>query len=149
MFLFSSTANADTVQVATNINAMHAIVSASPVVQLTLLILVAGSVISWAIMVQKRKQFSKVEEGNMPFEEKFWKASSLEDVFEHLSDYPESNLANVFRLGYLELRKIAESGLATASSKGEAPSLSGIDNLQRSLRKAIDLEISRLEARLS
>jgi biopolymer transport protein TolQ len=139
----------DTVHVSTNVNAMHAIINASPVVQLTLLILISMSVISWAIMVQKRKQFRSVEEGNMPFEEKFWKASSLEDVFEHLADFPESNLANVFRLGYLELRKIAESGLATEGKSGEAPSLSGIDNLQRALRKAIDLELSRLESRLT
>ncbi|MGZ3722519.1 MAG: protein TolQ [Bdellovibrionales bacterium] len=148
--IFLSTANAaDTVQVATNTNAMHAIATASPVVQLTLLILISMSVISWAIMVQKRKQFKAVENGNLPFEEKFWKASSLEDVFEHLAEYPESNLAGVFRLGYLELRKIAESGLATVSPSGDAPSLSGIDNLQRSLRKAIDIEIGRLENRLT
>jgi biopolymer transport protein TolQ len=149
MLLFLSTAHAETVQVAANINAFHAIVNASPVVQLTLLILVSMSVVSWAIMVQKRKQFIGVETGNLPFEEKFWKSSSLEDVFEHLGDYPDSNLANVFRFGYLELRKIAESGLAHTEAKGEAPILSGIDNLQRSLRKAIDLEISRLEARLT
>jgi biopolymer transport protein TolQ len=151
MFLFSSTANAasDTVAVSANVNAMHAIATASPVVQLTLLILIGMSVLSWAIMVQKRKQFRAVEQGNVPFEEKFWKSASLEDVFEHLGDFPESNLAGVFRLGYLELRKIAESGLATVSPSGDAPSLSGIDNLQRALRKAIDIEIGRLENRLT
>src|SRR5438105_4563009 len=139
MFPFISTAYAasDTVAVSANVNAFHAIITASPVVQLTLCILIAMSVLSWAIMVQKRKQFRAVEEGNVPFEEKFWKASSLEDVFEHLADYPESNLAGVFRFGYLELRKIAESGLATVSKGSDAPSLSGIDNLQRALRKAI------------
>ena len=142
-------AHADNVQVATNINAWHAIANASFVVQLTLLILVGMSVISWAIMVQKRKQFRAVEEGNVPFEEKFWKASSLEDVYESLSQYPESNLAAVFRLGYMEMRKIAESNLASVPSGSEAPVLSGLDNLQRSLRKAIDIEIARLEARLT
>lgn len=150
MFLFSSTAHAaDNVQVAANTNAFHAIATASPVVQLTLLILVAMSVISWAIMVQKRKQFRSVEEANVPFEDKFWKAGSLEDVYESLKDYPDSNLAVVFRLGYMEMRKIAESGLASVPTGGEAPVLSGLDNLQRALRKAIDIEISRLEARLT
>ncbi len=149
MFPFSSTAwAADSIQVATNINSWQAIASASFVVQLTLLILIFMSVTSWAIMVQKRKQFREVECANMPFEDKFWKAKSLEDVFEHLSEYGESNLASVFRLGYMELRKIAESGLATMPPNGDTPTLSGIDNLQRALRKAIDIEISRLEARL-
>ena len=139
----------DNVQVATNINAWHAIINASPVVQLTLLILIAMSVVSWAIIVQKRKQFRSVEVGNVPFEEKFWKASSLEDVYESLSNYPESNLAAVFRHGYMEMRKIAESNLATTPNGGDVPVLSGLDNLQRSLRKAIDIEIARLEARLT
>jgi biopolymer transport protein TolQ len=137
------------VQVASNVDAMHALTSASPVVQLTLLILVAMSVISWAIIVQKRKQFRTVEEANLPFEDQFWKAGSLEDIFEKLKDHPDSNMAAVFRLGYTEMRKIAESGLAKASGTGDSPVLSGIDNLQRALRKATDIELSRLESRLT
>jgi biopolymer transport protein TolQ len=140
---------ADKVQVATNINAWHAISTASPVVQLTLLILIGMSVTSWAIIVQKRKQFRSVEEANMPFEDQFWKASSLEDIFEKLKDHPESNMAAVFRTGYTEMRKIAESNLAKVPSNGDAPVLKGLDNLERSLRKATDIELSRLESRLN
>jgi biopolymer transport protein TolQ len=91
-----------------------------------------------------------VEEANQPFEEKFWKATSLEDVHESLNEFPDSNLAAVFRAGYLELKKIAESNiLASTSPDNDGPVLSGLDNLQRSLRKALDIEISRLENRLS
>ena len=149
--MFSSIASAsEKVQVATDVGAWHAIASANPVVQLTLLSLASMSVISWAIMVQKRKLFQFVENANIPFEEKFWRASSLEDVNEELKSFPDSNLAVVFRMGYLELRRIADSSLmARTPSEGEPPALSGLDNLQRALRKAIDLEISRLEAKLS
>ncbi len=140
----------DTVKVAADLGAWHAITSASFIVQLVLLCLAAMSVISWAIMLQKRKQFSEVERGNIPFEEKFWKAGSLEEIHDNLKDYPDSNMAAVFQFGYLELKKIAESSLlATNSDNGEAPVLSGLDNLQRALRKAVDLEISRLESRLT
>lgn len=140
---------AESVQVTANTSAWHAIAGASFVVQLVLLSLIAMSVISWAIMVQKRRQFKSVEEANAPFEEKFWKASSLEDVNENLKDYPDSNLAALFRSGYTELKKISESNLlSTISPDSEAPVLSGIDNLQRALRKATDIEISRLEANL-
>lgn len=146
MFSTAWAASTDSVQVA-NTGAWHAIMSASPVVQLTLLSLLGMSVVSWAIMVQKRKQFKAVEEANQPFEDKFWKANSLEDVHDNLKDFPDSNLAAVFRMGYAELRKLADSNLATPG-QDEAPNLSGIDNLQRALRKAMDIEISRLEARL-
>jgi biopolymer transport protein TolQ len=54
----------------------------------------------------------------------------------------------VFRAGFTELKKIADSGLAK-KTEGAAPMLSGIDNLQRSLNKAIDSEISHLESRLN
>jgi biopolymer transport protein TolQ len=148
--MFSSIANAaseTTTQVTANIGAWHAISNASPIVQLTLLGLLGMSVISWAIIVQKRKQFNAVEEANQPFEEKFWKASSLEDIHTKLKDFPDSNLATVFRLGYMELTKLAESGLSQ-DGESDAPNLSGIDNLQRALRKAIDIEIARLESRL-
>lgn len=140
----------DTVKVAADLGAWHAITSASFIVQLVLLCLAGMSVISWAIMLQKRKQFSEVERGNIPFEEKFWKAGSLEEIHDNLKDYPDSNMAAVFQFGYLELKKIAESSLlATTPDNGEAPVLSGLDNLQRALRKAVDLEISRLESRLT
>ena len=149
MFSTAWAAN-DTVKVAVDLGAWHAIASASFVVQLTLLILAVMSVVSWAIMLQKRKQFNEVEQGNLPFEEKFWKASSLEEVHDNLKDYPDSNLAAVFQFGYLELKKIAESSLLSSPSEGgEAPVLSGLDNLQRSLRKATDIEVARLEARLN
>jgi biopolymer transport protein TolQ len=141
---------ADSVKVTTDLGAWHAIASASFIVQLTLFILASMSVLSWAIMLQKRKQFREVEFGNIPFEEKFWKAASLEEIHDNLKDYPDSNLAAVFQFGYLELKKIAESSLlATHADGSEAPILSGLDNLQRSLRKATDIEVSRLEARLT
>lgn len=145
--LFSSlisAAHADNLQVAANTGAWHAIMGASFIVQLTLLCLVGMSVISWAIIVQKRKQFKAVEAANEPFEEKFWKAASLEDVQESLKDFSDSNLASVFRLGYVELKKLAD----TQSVDSDSPNLSGLDNLSRALRKAIDLEIARLESRL-
>lgn len=145
---FLPEASAETVQVAQT-GAWHAITSASPVVQLTLLVLIGMSVFSWAIIVNKYQQFKKVLEANLPFEEKFWRATTLEEVFENLKNFPDSNLANVFRAGYMELRKIAESGLAKVPSEGEAPLLSGIDNLQRALNKSIETEVNLLESRVT
>lgn len=140
-------AYADTVQVA-NTGAWHAISSAGFVVQFTLLCLIFMSVASWAIIVNKYSQFKTTDEANLPFEDKFWRAGSLEEVFETLKNYPASNLANVFRAGYMELRKIAESGLASSGKEGETPLLSGLDNLQRALNKSIETEVSLLESRL-
>lgn len=126
----------------------HAIASAHIVVQLTLLILVGMSVVSWAIIIQKRKQFRLAAEANVPFEEKFWKASSLDDIHHDLKHHPNSNLAQVFDDGYSELKKIADSPLAK-KGHGTSPLLSGLDNLERSLSKSIDVQVEVLESRLS
>ena len=137
---------------AVNINAWDAIIEASFVVQLTLLILASLSVVCWAITFSKWKQFKKIEEANKPFEEAFRKASSLDEVFDLLSDFANSTLANVFRAGYLEMKNMAGSSLMGTgeANKRKAPLLlSGTDNLKRALDQAIGREISKVELRLS
>lgn len=149
MIIFNSIANAaETVNVGVNTGAWHAVTSANFVVQLTLLCLVGLSAVSWAIILAKRKQFADLAAANPAFEDTFWKASSLDNIYDKVKEHTQSNLATVFRSGYLELRKIAESNLAQSGKEG-TPLLSGIDNLERSLKKAIDSEISNLENRLS
>lgn len=134
---------------AMDFSAFDAISSASWPVQLTLLTLVLMSVVSWAIIFTKKKSIDHVRLANAPFLDVFWKAKSLDDIFSQAEKFPQSNIARVFRSGYLELRKIADSNLAQSAKDQPAPMLSGIDNLERSLRKAIDVELTRLETRLS
>ncbi|MCB0386211.1 MAG: protein TolQ [Bdellovibrionales bacterium] len=140
----------DSVSVGVNLNAWDAIWSASPVVQLTLLILVIMSVACWAVIFAKRKQLDALAAANSPFVDLFWKANSLDDIFDAIKDHPNSSLARLFKAGYLELRKIADSNLVAGKKDSEAaPLLTGLDNLDRALRKATDEEISTMEFRLS
>lgn len=139
-----------TPQVTINTGILNAILSANIVVQLTLLLLVGLSVMSWAVIFYKRKQFEAAKAANDPFIDAFWKANSLDEIFDSITRYPQSNLARVFRAGYMELRKIADSKLAkVAPDDSGPPLLSGLDNLERALRKAIDGEIAIFETRLS
>ena len=130
------------VNVAVQSGAWHAITSASPVVQLTLLILILMSVVSWAIIFQKRKMFNRIALANHSFEEDFWKAKALEDVFENREEHLASPMAEVFSSGFIELRKVADQG-------GSKPMLSDTDNVERSLHKSIENELSAMESRLS
>ncbi|MFN7728650.1 MAG: protein TolQ [Bdellovibrio sp.] len=131
--------------VAVNTNAWDAILTASPVVQLTLLILVGLSVVCWAVGFAKFNQLRQLELANEPFINRFWKASSLESLNEDLDQYlKKSSIARVFRAGYIELQKLADQRGGTGPLQ-----LSGSDNLERALRKAIDLEISAMENRLT
>jgi biopolymer transport protein TolQ len=142
-------ANAATnTQVAINTNAMDALTQASPVVQLTLLILVCLSIFCWAIAYTKYRQLQQVRAANEAFTNKFWKVSSLDTLYADIDDYPGSNMARIFKSVYLEMKKLAESPLV-ANSTEDKPQLSGIDNLERVIRKSTENELAKLETRLT
>lgn len=148
--LFVSVAEAaPATKVAVKTGLMDSILNANPFVQLLLALLIALSVLSWAIMFTKYKQFAALRDANEKFNEVFWKASSLESVFERVSEQSTSSLSRVFRSAYLELQRIAESGLASKTEmSNDAPRLSGLDNLERTIRKGIEQEIAAAESRL-
>lgn len=132
--------------VAVNMNAIDAILAASPVVQLTLLCLVGLSIACWAIGFFKWKQMAQLTAKDEFFLEKFWRASSLEQVSQDADALEkESSMARVFKAGYQELARLASSG---TESDGKVM-LSGADNLERSLRKAIGSEVAVMESRLN
>ena len=127
----------------------NALASANIVVQSSLALLIIMSIVSWAIIIAKKKQFTRFEEANNTFLHDFWKANSLDDIFEKVDHYAASPLSRVFKSGYLELRKMADSNLATSNDSSSVPLLTGIDNLERSLRKAIDTELLHMEKSLT
>jgi biopolymer transport protein TolQ len=143
------TAYAQTTAAGMNTNAFQAITQAGPIVQLTLLTLILMSITCWAIIFQKRKRFKAIEEDNSKFLEAFWRASSLDHLNQEISKYENSPVAQVFKSGFQELQRIAESNMVGKNNSGTAPRLHGIDNLVRSLQKASDLEIMSMEKHLT
>jgi len=134
--------------VSVNTSSMDAIAQASPVVQLTLVILVVLSVFCWAIGYTKFQTFKKMRTADDLFLNKFWKVNSLDTLYEDIDQYKDSSVARVFKAAYLEMKKISESPLL-ARTEGDKPILSGIDNLQRIINKATENEIAKLEGRLT
>ena len=145
-FLLSSAQAATSVSV--NTNSVDAIVQASPVVQMTLLILITMSVFCWAIGYSKYQVFKKMRQSDELFVNKFWKVSSLDGLYEDIDQYKDSSVARVFKAVYLEMKKISESPLLT-KTEGDKPVLTGLDNIERILNKATENEISKLESRLT
>ena len=128
---------------------LDGILNASPLVQVLLVFMVGLSVISWAIMYMKHKQIDMLREANDHFAEKFWKATSLETVFEKINEDSHSSIARIFKAAFLELRRLADSALASAPVGTETHArLLGLDNLERTVRKAVDAEMSQAELRL-
>ncbi len=133
---------------------LDSLLQASFIVQIIILILVSLSVLCWAIGWSKYKQFSNLKNANLLFDMQFWKMSSLDDLFEKAAGketfHQGSSHARVFKAVYLEMKKIAESPLLNklGPQETESPQLSGLDNLERSIRKSVETEIADLESRL-
>lgn len=135
---------------AANTSAFEAILQASPIVQLTLLILVGLSVTCWAIGWTKWRQLKALREANEIFYSRFWKANSLDSLYEEVDTFRDSSLARIFKAAYVEMKKIAESPhLNRAGDDAAKPQLAGLDNLERVLRKNTENEIALMEKRLT
>lgn len=144
---FAQAATTTAVKIETGI--MHAIMSASPVVQLTLIILVLLSVLSWKIIFSKSKLLKDTAKADEEFLDSFWEAGSMESAFREVKHYENSSAARIFKTGYMELQKIADSKLAKTESGSSQLVLTGIDNIARSLRKAHEAEMRYLESSLN
>ena len=136
---------------------LNSLLQASVVVQITILILISLSVLSWAIGWAKYKQFKSLKAANAQFDNLFWATSSLDSLYEKIDGFSASSHARVFKAAYIEMKKIAESPMLNKPNKlnnlgadsSEFSQLSGIDNLERSLRKTTENEISEMENRLT
>jgi biopolymer transport protein TolQ len=167
LFLFAKSSQGATPKVGVKAGVLDGLMNAGPVVQLLVFIMLALSVLSWAIIFTKYRQFKAVREANADFSEKFWRTTSLESLFHRISEYNESNLARVFKAAFLELQRLADTAIEEEKGEdGESPAteategslgkrstsapvrLFGIDNMERAVRNAIDTEVSLIEARL-
>ena len=66
-------------------------------IKTVILILIASSIYSWAIIFEKIKLFKKINKSTEEFEEKFWKSKSAESFYNNLPANVSDPMANVFK----------------------------------------------------
>jgi biopolymer transport protein TolQ len=130
---------------------IHMVLGAGTVVKLVLIILVLLSVSCWAIIFLKYRLFRRVSKESSRFLNLFWNSKSLVAVFREAKKMEESPLAEIFRVGYLELGRLSKS---SDREKTDNPGdldlhMAWIDNMERALRSAVNGELQRLEKALS
>jgi biopolymer transport protein TolQ len=136
--------------VSSDLDVIAIFMNAGLIVQLVLLLLLFFSIASWSIILIKLRYISKSYKESASFIEFFWKSRDLSNAFVKAKQMKNSPVARIFRVGYLELKKLSQSGmpLGAKSATSEASSLgtrfTGTDNLKRSLRRAINTEMTRL-----
>ena len=67
------------------------------IVKSVIVILIAASIYSWAIIIDKYRLFKKINKSSEEFEDKFWKSKSAESFYNNLPANINDPMANLFK----------------------------------------------------
>ena len=81
----------------TDFSILSLFLRADVVVKSVIVILIASSIYSWAIIFDKIRLFKKINKSADEFEEKFWKSKSAEPFYNNLPTTSTDPMAQVFR----------------------------------------------------
>lgn len=127
----------------TDLSLLNLILHASLVVQLVLLVLLAASVISWTMILDRGRILAKARKTALVFEERFWSGGDLSALYQELGQDEKGNqgLATIFRAGfkeYVRMRKVEGNDMMAI-----------LQGAERSMRVALSREMDRLETNLA
>jgi|TARA_R110002072_G_scaffold54057_9_gene142034 biopolymer transport protein TolQ len=114
------------------------------VVKLVLLLLLAASFWSWAIIFDKLIRLSKLKKKAAIFEESFWSGGSLDQLYDRVGDQPPDPLSAVFVSAMREWRRFAAKGGQLSNDGGGALR----ERIERVMGITIGREMDRLERQM-
>tara|TARA_B100001057_G_scaffold5906_1_gene5379 strand:+ start:3584 stop:4258 length:675 start_codon:yes stop_codon:yes gene_type:complete len=76
---------------------MNLFLRADIIVKSVIIILIACSVYSWAVIIEKIKMFKKINQSSEEFETKFWNSKSAESFYNNLPSNVNDPMALVFK----------------------------------------------------
>jgi biopolymer transport protein TolQ len=110
------------------------------VVKLVMIGLLAASVWTWAIVIDKALAFGRMRRSLERFEQVFWSGQSLDDLYRTLSERNALGMGSIFVAAMREWKKSFEKG---------AKSPIGLQNrIDKAMDLALTREMERLEGRL-
>ena len=89
------------------------------VVKSVIILLIAASVYSWALIFDKYRLFKKINASILEFENKFWKAKSAESFDNNLPAKSNDPAILIFRSAMNELRKTRSKSSAVQLARVE------------------------------
>ncbi len=87
------------------------------IVKAVIIILIAASVYSWALIFDKYKLFKKIDKSTTSFEEKFWKTRSAESFYNNFTNREKDPIGNIFQSAMAELIKTKSKSSAVQSAR--------------------------------
>ena len=87
------------------------------IVKSVIIILIAASVYSWALIFEKYRLFKRIEKSTTSFEDKFWKSRSAENFYNNFANREKDPVANIFQSAMAELIKTKSKSSSVQSNR--------------------------------
>ena len=104
------------------------------VVKFVIILLIASSIFSWALIFDKIKLFKNINKSTEDFEKKFWKAKSAESFNSNLPTSSKDPATIIFKTAMVELLKTKRQSSAIQLAR-----------VERILEIATDIELKKIE----
>jgi biopolymer transport protein TolQ len=119
------------------------IMGSGPMVQFVLLTLLFFSILCWTIILVKYLRFKRARRKNAAFLEIFKKCETLNQLQLYAEKSPSSPMAQVFFVVYEEVCRLQEE-----TKEKNITHTIWIENIDRSIKKGVQAELSSLERRV-
>ena len=116
--------------------------NASWIVLLVLFMLVAVSVVSWVMIIQRALLLRHTQQAMLAFEDRFWSGMDLIQLFKEVqtNENPDSGMEQIFKAGFREFTRLRNQGTSDPDAV--------MEGTQRAMRVAISREQEKLETHL-
>ena len=110
------------------------------VVKLVLLLLIAASFWTWAVIFEKVIRMRRLRGYAERFEEAFWSGGSLDELYEDIDREPQDPMSSIFVSAMRELHRSADRGVGSAETKASLQ-----QRIERVMQITLGREMERLE----
>jgi biopolymer transport protein TolQ len=118
---------------------------ADTIVKLVLLLLLAASLWSWAVIFDKLSRLRRLRRDAEHFEETFWSGGSLDDLYDRIGTRPVDPMSAVFAAAMREWRRSVSKGLVASSTMKASLQ----QRIERVMHVTVGREMDRLERFMS
>ena len=102
---------------ATDFSLIQLFLRADFIVKAVIVILIAASVYSCALIFDKYRLFKRIEKSTTSFEEKFWKSKSAESFYNSFSNKEKDPVATIFQSAMIELIRTKSKSSSVQSNR--------------------------------
>jgi biopolymer transport protein TolQ len=127
---------------APDLSFLRLILEASLVVQLVMALLLTASVVSWAVILKKRRALARTRAAAESFETAFWSGGDLGALYRTIEGRkpPAAGMESIFEFGFREFTRLRKQAAIDATQL--------MEGARRAMKVAQLREIDRLESNL-